>query len=78
MTGLTRAEVIFLSFGILYFVVKNIVPVPSMRSAFCLVSPMPVQSLLNSFAREKVQVGPSGPATSLLIFSCFLEPYLKC
>ena len=55
---------ILLSLGILYFVVKKIVPVPSMRSALALVFPMPVQSLLNSFARERVQVGPSGPATS--------------
>ena len=47
-------------FGDLLFCYENIVPVPSMRSAFCLVFPMPVQSLLNSFARERVQVGPSG------------------
>ena len=69
---------IFLSFGILSFVEKNIVPVPSMRSAFGLVSPMPVNSLPNLFARERVQVGPSGTATSLLIFPCFPEPSIKC
>ena len=68
----------FLSLGILSFVVKKIVPVPSIRSALGLVFPMPVQSLPNSFARERVQMGPSGPATILLIFICFPEPYVKC
>ena len=70
--------VIFLYLRILSFFVKNIVPVPFIRSALGLVFPMPVQSLLNSFARERVQVGPSGPATSLLIFPCFPEPSVKC
>ena len=69
---------IFLSLGILSFVVKNNVPVPSMRSAVGLVFTMPVQSLQNSFAREPVQVGPSDTATSLLIFPCFPEPSVKC
>ena len=57
---------------------KDIVPVPYMRSALGLFFPMPVQSLPNSFARERVQVGPSGPATSLSIFPCFPYPYVKC
>ena len=70
-------EVCIGDFPILSFVVKNIVHVPSMRSAFGLVNPMPVQSLPNSFSRERVQVGPSGPATSLLIFPCFPEPSVK-
>ena len=61
----------FLSLGILYFVVKNIVSVPSMRSDFGLVFLMPVQSLPNSFARERVQVGNLGPTTGLLVFSLF-------
>ena len=69
---------IFLSLGILYFVVKKIVPVPSMRSALALVVPMPVQSLPNLVAREQVQVGPSGPVTSLLNFPCFSDPSVKC
>ena len=69
---------IFLYLGILSFVVKKIVPVPSMRSALGLVFPMPVQSLPNSFARERVQVGQSGMATSLLNFPCFMEPSVKC
>ena len=57
---------------------KNIVPVTSMQSAFGLVVLMPVQSLPNPFARERVQVGPSGLATSLLIFPCFPDPSVKC
>ena len=69
---------IFLSLGILYFVMKNIVPVPSIRSALGLVFLMPVQSLPNSFSRERVQMGPSGPATSLMIFRCFPDPSVKC
>ena len=69
---------IFLSLGILSFVVKNIVPVTYIRSDLGLFFPMPVQSLPNSFARERVQVGTSGPATSLLIFPFFLEPSVKC
>ena len=69
---------IFLSLGILYFAVKNIVPVPSIRFVLGLVFPMPVQSLPNSFARERVQVGTSGPATSLFIFICFTDPSVKC
>ena len=69
---------IFLSLGILSFVVKKIVPVPSMHYAFGLVFTMPVQSLPNSFARERIQVGPSGPAASLLIFICFPDPSVKC
>ena len=68
----------FLYLRILSFVVKNIVPVSSMCSAFGLVFTMPVQSLPNSFARERVQVGPSGLATSLLIFPCFPETSVKC
>ena len=67
-----------LSFGIMSFLVKNIVPVPSMWSDFGLVFLMPVQNLPNSFARERVQVGPSGPATSLLVFPCFPDPSVKC
>ena len=69
---------IFLYLGILFFVVKNVVPVPSIRSALGLVFLMPVQSLPNSFAREQVHVGPSGPATSLLIFHCFPDTSMKC
>ena len=69
---------IFLSLGILSFVVKNIVTVPFIRSALGLVFPMHVQSLPNLFARERVQVGTSGPATSLFIFPCFPEPSVKC
>ena len=69
---------IFLSLGILSFVVKNIVPVPSMRSDFGMVFQMPVQSLPNSFARERVHMGPSGPVTSLLISPCFPDPSVKC
>ena len=69
---------IFLSLGILSFVVKNIVPVPSIQSDLGLVFLMPVQSFPNSFVRERIQVGPLGPATSLLIFPCFLEPSVKC
>ena len=72
------AYVIFLSLGILSFVVKNIVPVPSIRSDFGLFFSMPVQSLPDLFARERVQVGPSGPATSLFIFPCFPELSVKC
>ena len=68
---------IFLSLGILSFVVKNIVPIPFIRSVLGLVFPMPLQSLLNSFASERVQVGPSGQATSLFIFPCFPEPSVK-
>ena len=69
---------IFLSLGILFFVVKNIVPVTSIRSAFGLVFMMPVQSIPSLFARDQIQVGPSGPATSLLVFPCFLNPSVKC
>ena len=69
---------IFLSLGILSFVVKNIVPVPFIQSALGLVFPMPLQSLPNLFASKRVQVGPLGPVTSLLIFPCFLEPSVKC
>ena len=69
---------ILLSLRILSFVVKNIVPVPSLQSALGLVFPMPVLSLPDSFAREQVQMGPLGPATSLLIFPCFLDPSVKC
>ena len=69
---------IFLSLGILSFVVKNIVPVPFIRSALDLVFPMPLQSPPNCFASEQVQAGPSEPATSLLIFPCFPDPYVKC
>ena len=67
-----------MSLGILSFVVKKIVTVPSIRSALGLVLPMLVQSLPNWFARERVQVGPSGTATSLLIFPCFSELSVKC
>ena len=49
-----------------------------MRSDLGVVFLMPVQSLPNLFARERVQVGPSGPATSLLIFPCFRETTMKC
>ena len=69
---------IFLSLGVFSFVAKNIVPVPSIRSALGMVFPMPVQSLPDLFARERVQVGPSGPATSLLVFPCFPDPSMKC
>ena len=67
-----------MSLGILSFVVKNIVSVPSIRSSLGLVFPVPVQSLPNSFARERVQIGPSGPVTSVLIFPFFPEPFVKC
>ena len=60
------------------FVVEKILPVLSMRSAFGMVFLMSVQSLPNSFSRELVQVGPLGPATSLLLFPCFLDPSVKC
>ena len=72
------AEVIFLYLRILSFVVENIVPMPSIRSALGLFFLMPVQSLPNSFARERFQVGPSGLATSSFVFPCFLEPSVKC
>ena len=78
MLQMKFAQVIFLSLVILYFVVKNIATMPFIRSALGLVFPMPVQSLMNSFARERVQVGPLGPATILLIFPCFPEPSVKC
>ena len=67
----------FTVFGDPVFNCEKIVPVPAMRSELGLVFTMPVQSLPNSFAREQVQVGPSGPATSLLIFTCFPEPSVK-
>ena len=69
---------IFLSLGILSFVVKNIVPVTFMRYDLGLVLTMPLQSLPIFFASEQVQVGPLGPGTSLLIFPCFPEPSVKC
>ena len=78
MLQMKFAYVIFLSFGILYFVVKNISPVPSIRSTFGLVFLMTVQNLPNSLARERVQVGPLGPATILLVFPCFPDPSVKC
>ena len=65
-------------FGDPVFCCKKIVPVPSMRSALGLVFPMPVQSLPNSFAWERVHVGPSGPATSVLVFPCFPDTSVKC
>ena len=65
---------IFLYLGILSFPVESIVPVPFIRFAIGLVFPMPLQSLPNSFASERVQVGPLGPATSLLIFLVFWSP----
>ena len=67
-----------MSLGNLYFVVKNIVSVPFIRSALGLVFLMPVQSLPNLFAMMRVQVGPSGLATSLLIFPCFQDTSMKC
>ena len=69
---------IFLSLVIFSFVVKNIVPVPFIRSALGLVFLMPLQSLPNLFASERVQVEQSGPVTSLLIFPCISEPSVKC
>ena len=72
---------IFLSLGILSFVVNDIVPVPVpvpfIRSVLSLVFLMSLQSLTNSFASERFQVGPSGPVTSLLIFPCFLDTSVK-
>ena len=69
---------IFWSLEILSFVMKNIVPVHFICSASGLDLPMPLQSLPNSFASKQVQVVPSGPATSLLILPCLLEPSVKC